>query len=98
MTNEEKILELLVQMQTDMSGMKADMSDLKNRVCRIELTLENEVGPALDALAEGQDLTHQKLKELATKEEVSDLRAEVLMLRKLVALHTQEIEELKKAQ
>lgn len=105
MTNEEMILALLTQMQadigdikSDVSDLKSDVSNLKSRVGNIELTLENTVTPALDALAEGQDLLHQKLKELASREDVDDLRAEVRMLRKVVALHTQEIEDLKQAQ
>ena len=105
MSNEEKILELLTQMDGRldrmdgrMGRMEADMSDMKNRVAHIELTLENEVTPALDALAEGQDILHQKIKELATKQEVSDLRDEVAILRRMVAVNTRDIEELKKAQ
>lgn len=98
MTNEEMILTLLSQMQADIGDIKADMADVKSHVSNIELTLENTVNPALDALAEGQDLLHQKFKELASREDVDDLRAEVRMLRKVVALHTQEIEDLKQAQ
>ena len=52
----------------------------------------------LDALAEGQDLTHQRLKDLAGKDELAELREEVRLLRTVVAQHTRDIEALKAAQ
>lgn len=119
MNNEEKILELLTQMQKtqvemqedistmkgdisgmkgDISGMKGDISDLQKIVTRVALTQENIVLKSLDALAEGQDLTHQRLKELAGKDELAELREEVRLLRSVVAQHSRDIETLKAAQ
>lgn len=90
MTNEE--------LQAIRNLMKDELSPITDRLTRIELTLENEITSSINALAEGQDLTHQKLKELASKDEVDDLKAEVRLLRRVVAQHSQEIEALKKAQ
>lgn len=91
MNNEEKILEMLTQMQED-------LSDLRTTVTRVAVTQENIVLKSLDALAEGQDLTHQRLKSLAGKDELAELREEMILLRSVVAQHTREIEELKAAQ
>lgn len=88
MTNEE--------LQAIRNLMKDELSPVTDLLTRIELTLENEITPSINALAEGQDLTHQKLKELASRDEVDDLKAEVRLLRRVVAQHSQEIEALKK--
>lgn len=109
MTNEElqaiqTILNQMEQRLDQKMDQKLDqmldqkLSPITDRLTRIELTLENEITSSINALAEGQDLTHQKLKELASKDEVDDLKAEVRLLRRVVAQHSQEIEALKKAQ
>lgn len=101
MTNEElqAIQVMLNQMEQRLEQkMDQKLDPITDRLTRIELTLENEVAPSIDALIEGQELTHQKLKELASKDEVDDLKDEVRLLRRVVAQHSQEIEALKKAQ
>ena len=105
MNNEEKILELLekhgemlAQMQGDLAGVKGQLSKVEDLATRTALTQENVIQPAIDALVEGQELTHQMLKELATKGEIEDLRDQLQILRTVVAAHSREIEALKKAQ
>ncbi len=112
MNNEEKILEMLEKltdrvdrMQGDIAGMKGDIADLKDTqstmqttLTRVAVTQENIVLKSLDALAEGQDLTHQRLKDLAGKDELAELREEVRLLRSVVAQHSKDIEALKAAQ
>ena len=126
MNNEEKILEILSQMQEDQKQMRddlagvkdrlgfveavqvkmeaaqgqiqEDLSDLRTTVTRVALTQENIVLKSLDALVEGQELTHQRLKDLAGKDELAELREEVRLLRSVVAQHSREIEALKAAQ
>lgn len=98
MNNEEKILEILAQMREEQKQMREDISDLRTTVTRVAVTQENIVLKSLDALVEGQDLTHQRLKSLAGKDELAELREEMILLRSVVAQHTREIEELKAAQ
>lgn len=86
------------KMQTDMGEMRADMGEMQKTLTRVALTQENIVLKSLDALAEGQDLTHQRLKDLAGKDELAELREEVRLLRTVVAQHTRDIEALKAAQ
>jgi len=105
MNNEEKILELLAQIQADQKEMKDDVFELKatqsqmqTTLTRVAVTQESIVLKGLDALAEGQDLTHQRLKNLAGKDELAELREEVRLLRSVVAQHSKDIEALKAAQ
>lgn len=105
MNNEEKILALLEEIratQKKHGGMlerhDETLSSLQQTVTRVALTQENIVLKSPDALAEGQDLTHQRLKDLAGKDELAELREEVRLLRTVVAQHTRDIEALKAAQ
>lgn len=112
MNNEEKILELLAQIQADQKKMREDITSLKDTqqkqgetistmqttLTSVAVTQENIVLRSLDALAEGQDLTHQRLMDLAGKDELADLRDEVRLLRSVVAQHSKDIEALKAAQ
>lgn len=88
----------------DISGMKEDISDLRatqeqmqTTLTRVALTQENIVLKSLDALAEGQSLTHQRLKDLAGKDDLAELREEVRLMRTVIAQHSRDIEELKAA-
>lgn len=112
MSNEEKILEMLVQMQDEQrqmqttmgqmqdeqKQMRADMAEMQKTLTRVALTQENIVLKSLDALAEGQDLTHQRLNSLAGKDELAELRDEVRLMRSVIAQHSRDIEALKSAQ
>lgn len=112
MNSEEKILEMLTQINDRMDQMSGRMdqiqdtqqkqgetlSDLQKNVTRVALTQENIVLKSLDALAEGQDLTHQRLKDLAGKDELAELRDEVRLMRAVIAQHSKDIEALKAAQ
>lgn len=94
----EKILALLEQIQQEQKQMRADMGQMQTTLTRVAVTQENLVLKSLDALAEGQDLTHQRLKDLAGKDELAELREEVRLLRTVVAQNTRDIEALKAAQ
>ena len=105
MNNEEKILALLEEIRATqekhgemLERHDETLSSLQQTVTRVALTKENIVLKSLDALAEGQDLTHQRLKDLAGKDELAELQEEVRLLRTVVAQHTRDIEALKAAQ
>lgn len=105
MNNEEKILAMLenltsevAQIQQEQKQMRADMSQMQTTLARVAVTQENIVLKGLDALAEGQDLTHQRLKDLAGKDELAELREEVRLLRSVVAQHSKDIEAPKATQ
>lgn len=78
MNNEEKILTLLTQMQSDLSDVKTTQSEhgeqlaeLRDRQLRMEMNLEHTVIPRLDILREGQQLLQDTL---ARKDSVEDIR------------------------
>ncbi len=95
MNNEEKILEMLTQIQTDQAKMKDDISDLRQTATRVAVTQENVVIPQIKLLAEGHDLLLQKL---ARKERVKALEDDVALLKTVIKAMSQRIENLEKAQ
>lgn len=109
MTNEEKILAILEQlssdvsgtkadmagMKADMAGMKADMSILKDRMDRLEVTLENDIKPTQQLILETLVPLTQKVKEV---ERIPPIEERVDVLEASVRHLANEIQRLKKAQ
>lgn len=112
MSNEEKILELLTQMQTDISTLKSgqqeirtDITGIKDRLDRVEdraqrtaVLLETEVDRKLDLLYDGHDAIMERLDKLASRGRVEELENDVVLLKAAIKLMRLEIEKLKKAQ
>lgn len=105
MNNEEKILAMLENLTDKVDALSSRVNQIQDTqeqmqttLTRVAVTQENIVLKGLDALAEGQDLTHQRLKDLAGKDELAELREEVRLLRSVVAQHSKDIEALKAAQ
>jgi len=105
MSNEEKILailekhgEMLEKLSNRVDRIQDTQEQMQTTLTRVAVTQENIVLKGLDALAEGQDLTHQRLKDLAGKDELAELREEVRLLRSVVPQHSKDIEALKAAQ
>lgn len=105
MTSEEKILEILVQLQTDVSGMKnrlgsmeEQMNQLDDKSQRTAVLLETEINHKLDLLYEGHGMIMEHLDKLASKSRVEELESDVVLLKDAVKLMRLEIEALKKAQ
>lgn len=82
------ILEKLEKLDSEVSG-------LKTEVVKTNLTIENEIKPQINLLAEGQSTL---LAKLAPRSEVEELRDKVEFLEAIVRANTKEIEALKKAQ
>ena len=112
MSNEEKILELLTQMQSDISTLKSgqeeirtDITGIKDRLGRVEdraqrtaVLLETEVDRKLGLLYDGHDAIMERLDKLASRGRVEDLENDVVLLKDAIKLMRLEIEKLKKAQ
>ena len=105
MTNEEKILEMLVQLQTDVSGMKnrlgsmeEQMNQLDDKSQRTAVLLETEINHKLNLLYEGHGMIMDHLDKLASKSRVEELESDVVLLKDAVKLMRLEIEAIKKAQ
>ena len=102
MTNEEKILELLTQMNgrlDSMDGrmdrMEAAQEEMQATLTKVALTQENVVLPQLKLLAEGHETL---LDTLAPKSRVEKLEEELDLLKTVVRVLTKDVAELKKAQ
>lgn len=109
MNNEEKILEMLAGMRSDIAEMKATqveqgktlaeqgrlLEEIDQRSIRTQVLLETDYADKLQLLYEG----HQTLLEtLAPKDRVEALEDDVAMMKDVIKLMRQEISELKKAQ
>ena len=112
MSNEEKMLDLLTQMQTDISSLKSgqeemrtDIAGIKDRLDRVEdraqqtaVLLETEVDRKLNLLYEGHDAIMERLDKLASRSELELLRSDMDLMKMAMRSMSQEIAELKKAQ
>lgn len=98
MNNEEKILTMLAQMQSDLSSVKEKLVEVDQRSIRTQVLLEAEYCDKLQLLYEGHSAIMQKLDELAPKSRVEALEDDVAMMKDVIKLMRQEISELKKAQ
>ena len=88
MTNEEKILELL-----EAQGKKLDT--VSQEISKINLTLENEIRPNMQAMAENISSINKKL---ITRDEIDSMKEEIAFLNDIIRMHTNQINDLKKAQ
>ena len=84
MNNEEKIIEILAQMQADMSFMQEDISEAKTHVLKLETTQENSILPKFQPLAEGQATIQRQIKNLSVvdrmQQDIDTLKAAVCYL------------------
>ena len=101
MNNEEKILEILGQIQGDVSELKGDVSELKGdvselkrRTAKIEVTQENVVLPRIQLLAEGHTLIQNQIKKLSVIDSMQD---DIATLKSAIRFLSQKIEQMEKA-
>lgn len=102
MNNEEKILEMLTQMQEeqkqmrgDLTEVKADLTEVKADLIHIKARLDYDVDKKLDAINEGINTIQETM---VSKSRVEQLEDDVIVLKTAVKMLTQEVAELKKAQ
>ena len=74
MTNEEKILELL-----EAQGKKLDT--VSQEISKINLTLENEIRPNMQAMAENISSINKKL---ITRDEIDSMKEEIAFLKDII--------------
>lgn len=101
MNNEEKILEMLAQIQAEQKEMRSDIAELKTTqgqmqttLTRVAVTQENVVLQQLKLLAEGHETL---LNTLARKDRVEALEDDVALLKTVIKAMSQRIAELEKA-
>ena len=95
MNNEEKILELLTEMRSEMAKMQYTLAEVDQRSVRTQVLLETEFSDKLQLLYDGQVLLQQTL---APKERVEVLEEEVITLKTTVKMISNRLSVLEKAQ
>lgn len=95
MNNEEKILEMLAQIQEDQKQMREEQQHMRDDITGIKLRLELDIEKRFDAVNEGIDAI---LAQLTPKRRVEEMEADITVLKTAVKMLTQEVAELKKAQ
>ena len=78
-----------------LAGLETSVSELREEVVKTNLSIENEIKPQMNLLAEGQS---SLLAKLVPRSEVEELKEKVEFLEAIVRANTREIEALKKAQ
>ena len=71
------------------------LEEINQRLVSVEVAQENILIPQIQALAEGQKTI---LETLAPKSKVEALEEEVELLKSIIKMHTNQINDLKKAQ
>lgn len=101
MNNEEKILEILAQMQGDMASMKGDIADLKSNqesmqttLTRVAVTQENVVLPKIQLLAEGHTAIQEQIRHISVIDRMED---DISTLKAAVKYLSSELEHMKQA-
>lgn len=102
MNNEEKILSLLEKMdarQTQseqiLAQLTSDMSDMKERMDKLEITLENDIKPTQQLILETLVPVTEKIKEF---DRIPPIEERVDVLEASVRHLANEVQRLKKAQ
>ncbi len=91
----EEIDAKLSPIQTQLDRVEDRLGRVEDLSTRTALTIENEIRPAIGKLADGHELLLQKIDDLARKDEVED---EMTLFRTVLAAHSRDIAQLKKAQ
>ncbi len=108
MNNEEKILQMLTQMQEDITALKQGQAELQQgqaelqqgqasiekRVTKIQLTQENTIIPAIQILKEGQLTIQNQIKKLSVIDAMQD---DIATLKSAVKFLSQELDKIQKA-
>lgn len=98
MSNEEKILEMLTTLSTEVSELKGTVSEMQDTLTRVAVTQEGVVLPRIQVALEGHDELKRKMDTLATKEQAEALADDVDVIKTVVSQHSVDISKLKKAQ
>lgn len=78
-----ELKDILISIQKSIINLQNDMTDIKNKVNKIELTLENETNKKIDALFDGRidEIRHRK-ENIETIAKVANLEMRVDNLEK----------------
>ncbi len=108
MNNEQKILDILAQMQGDMARMQGDIAHMKgdmaqmqgdlqalnDRTSRLEINQENVIIPRIQLLAEGQVTIQNQIKRISVIDSMQD---DISTLKTAVRFLSEKVQQLENA-
>ena len=78
MTGEEKILDILALVQTNVLGVREDVRSLESRLSKLEFKIETDVETKLDALGDGHAAI---LEQMTPRTRIDDMESEIRFLK-----------------
>lgn len=95
MSDNELLLEIskmLDPIRADITEMRQDLTDIKNRVKRIELTQENKILPRLNTIEACYTSTFDRYKD--SVEDYEAMKQDISIIKKVVSEHSQKLQKL----
>lgn len=86
--------ELLLELLQTVKGMQQDISEIKDRTLKIEVTLENETNKNIHLLMEAQSLNSERLKNVDLV--LDDIESSVVATEAIVRQNIRDINTLKR--
>ncbi|MDO5111309.1 MAG: hypothetical protein Q4E65_03285 [Clostridia bacterium] len=94
MIDEKQVIEILTAIRNEMAT-KDDIAGVKDDIAKINVCIENEIMPKINALYKGQ----AAIKDMLTpRSKVEELEDEIKFLKSFVYQMREELQQLKKAQ
>ena len=101
MNNEEKILQMLInltekvtKLEQGQNELQQDVTKIEKRVTKTDLTIENTIIPSIQILKEGQLTIQNQIKKLSVIDAMQD---DIATLKTAVKFLSQELDKLQKA-
>lgn len=95
MSDNELLLEIskmLDPIREDITEMRQDLTDIKNRVKRIELTQENRILPRLNTIEACYTSTFDRYKD--SVEDYEAMKQDISIIKKVVSEHSEKLQKL----
>ena len=93
-----ELKEILLSMQGEMRAMREDLSEVKQRVTKIEVTQEQVTNKNIQLLMEAHTGTREKLEKLdKVAEDVEEIKIKVSALESVTRDNTSEIQDIRLA-
>ncbi|NLO10045.1 MAG: hypothetical protein GX129_09300 [Clostridiales bacterium] len=82
----------MVEVKSDIAVLKTDMVEVKSEVHKINITLENEISPAIKLLAE--NYLPAAIRYESSNKEHEEMKADIELLKKVVAEHSKKLQKI----
>lgn len=95
MTDNELLLEIskmLDPIREDITEMRQDLTDIKNRVKRIELTQENRILPRLNTIESCYTSTFDRYKD--SVEDYEAIKQDISIMKKVITEHSEKLQQI----